>query len=174
MIPHRGSHGTAASELVALTRRHATAAVLFHHALADSVGLGPTDLKCLDLLRERGSTTGSELAVLTGLTTGAITGVVSRLEEAGFVRRTPDAEDGRRQILSPTNDRAQDVHALFSRLHGELATMLADFSARDLAVIGEFLTRSTGLIYEQIAQLRAANTVIGPSGAAHGRKAGRR
>lgn len=174
-MPHnRASRDTAASELVGLTRRHTTAAVLFHHALAERLGLGPTDLKCLDLLREHGSMTGSDLAVLTGLTTGAITGVVARLEQAGFVRRTPDPEDGRRQILSPTNDRAHDVHALFKKLHGELATMLADFSARDLAAIGEFLTRSTELIYGQIAQLRAEKTIARPPAAAHSRKAARR
>jgi DNA-binding MarR family transcriptional regulator len=174
MTHNRKSHDTTAGDLVGLTRRHTTAAVLFHHALAERLGLGPTDLKCLDLLREHGSMTGSDLAALTGLTTGAITGVVARLEQAGFVRRTPDAEDGRRQILSPTNDRAHDVHALFKRLHGELATMLADFSARDLAAIGEFLTRSTELIYAQIAQLRAEKTLGHPARTPQARKAGRR
>src|SRR6266436_276162 len=73
-----------------LVRRHSTAVVLFHHAVAERLGIGPTDHKCLDLLRERGAITGSELAGLTGLTTGAITGVVARLETAGFLRRKPD------------------------------------------------------------------------------------
>jgi len=173
MAHNRVNRDVTAGDLVGLTRRHTTAAVLFHHALAERLGLGPTDLKCLDLLREHGSMTGSDLAALTGLTTGAITGVVSRLEQAGFVRRTPDAEDGRRQILSPVNDRAHDVHALFKRLHGELAAMLTDFSARDLAVIGEFLTSSTELIYGQITQLRAEKTIARPA-ATHVRKAVRR
>ena len=57
-----------------LARRHSTATVLFHHAVADRLGLGPADHKCLDLLVERGSMTGSELAAVTGLTSGAITG----------------------------------------------------------------------------------------------------
>src|SRR5438445_9663072 len=89
-----------AGEIVGrLIRRRSTATVLFHHAVADRLGLGPTDHKCLDLLREHGALTGSGLAAITGLTSGAITGVVARLERAGFLRRESDSNDGRRQIL---------------------------------------------------------------------------
>lgn len=52
-----------------LIRQHSTAVVLFHQAVAERLGIGPTDHKCLDLLRERGALTGSDLAALTGLTT---------------------------------------------------------------------------------------------------------
>lgn len=67
-----------------LVRRYSTAVILFHHAVAERLNVGPTDLQCLDLLRERETMNGSELAAVTGLTTGAITGVVARLEEAGY------------------------------------------------------------------------------------------
>src|SRR5260370_4757362 len=80
-----------------LVSRHSCVVVLFHHAVAERLGIGPTDHKCLDLLRERGPMTGSELAALTGLTTGAITGVVARLERAGFLSREPDTHDRRKQ-----------------------------------------------------------------------------
>src|SRR5438067_4977297 len=91
-----------ADEIVGqLARRHSTAVVLFHHAVAEGLGIGPTDHKCLDLLRERGTMTSSEMAAITGLTTGAITGVVGRLERAGYVRRESDPHDGRKQILHP-------------------------------------------------------------------------
>src|SRR5438445_9132317 len=96
----RNSQDKLADESVGrLARRHSTASVLFHHAVAESLGLGPTDHKCLDLLRERGAMTGSELAAITGLTSGAITGVVARLEQAGYLRREPDPHDRRKQIL---------------------------------------------------------------------------
>src|SRR5712692_1923719 len=94
-----------------LVRRHSTAVVLFHHAVAERLGIGPTDHKCLDLLRERGPMTGSELAALTGLTTGAITGVVARLERVGYLRREPDPHDRRQQILNPARERVRDIHA---------------------------------------------------------------
>jgi len=94
-----------------LARQHSTAAVLFHHAVAERLGLGPTDHKCLDLLRERGALAGSDLGAITGLTSGAITGVVARLERAGYLRREPDPHDGRKQILHLALERSpmQDV-----------------------------------------------------------------
>ena len=136
-------------------RRLSTVAVLFHHALAERLGLGPTDLKCYDLLRERGTLSGSDLAAITGLTTGGITGVVARLERAGFVRRAADPRDGRKQILSPVAKGTHDVHAVFSRLHDELAELLGEYDARQLSTIGDFLSRTTALLHRQIAQLRA-------------------
>src|SRR6516162_7520928 len=94
-----------------LARRHSTAVVMFHHAVAERLGLGPTDHKCLDLLRDRGAMAGSDLAAITGLTSGAITGVVARLERAGYLRREQDPLDGRKQILRLALERAhiQDV-----------------------------------------------------------------
>ena len=136
-------------------RRLSTAAVLFHHALADRLGLGPSDLKCYDLLQEHGTMTGSDLAALTGLTTGAVTGVVARLERAGFVRRAADHADGRKQILSPAANRAPDVHAVFRHLHEELAAVLDQYNGRELATIADFLSRTTALLHQQIAPLRA-------------------
>src|SRR6266852_2661162 len=106
-----------ADEIVGrLARRHSTAVVLVHHVVAERLGLGPTDHKCLDVLRERGSMTGSELAAFTGLTTGAITGVVARLERAGYLRRQPDRHDGRKQILHPAPERVRGIRDVINPL----------------------------------------------------------
>src|SRR5437867_4356010 len=117
-----------AEEIVGrLVRRHSTAAVLFHHAVAERLGLGPTDHKCLDLIRERGAMTGSELAAITGLTSGAITGVVARLERAGYVRREPDPHDRRKQILSPVQERVRDIQDVFDPIREDVAELLEGF-----------------------------------------------
>ena len=145
-----------------LARRHSTAVVLFHHAVAERLGLGPTDHKCLDLLRDRGAMTGSELAAITGLTTGAITGVVARLERAGFLRREPDPNDGRKQILQlarkPTH--IQDV---INPLREDVAATLEHFDSHQLGAIAEFLAHTTDHIYRHSALLRAQtlSAVIG-------------
>lgn len=138
-----------------LVRRHSTAAVLFHHAVAESLGLGPTDHKCLDLLRERGTLTGSELAAITRLTTGAITGVVARLERAGYLRREPDPGDGRKQILHPALERVQEIQNVFDPIRGDVAAMLEAFDTHQLTAIAEFLARSTDLVYRHVALLRS-------------------
>jgi DNA-binding MarR family transcriptional regulator len=137
-----------------LVRRNSTAAVLFHHAIAERLGLGPTDHKCLDLLRERGAMTGSRLAAMTGLSSGAITGVVGRLERAGYVRREPDPSDRRKQILHVLPERMRDLEDIFGPIRADARTLLEGFDAHQRTAIAEFLTRSTEFTYRHAAMLR--------------------
>lgn len=150
------------AEISALARRNSTATVLFHHAIAERLGLGPSDHKCLDLVRERGPVTAAELASLTGLTTGAITGVVARLLRAGFVTRTPDPHDGRKQILTITqhaHDRMAEVFATLAE--DSYAKLTAGFDDVELAAIAEFLRRATDYAHQRAALLRAQTLVDG-------------
>jgi DNA-binding MarR family transcriptional regulator len=137
-----------------LARRHSTATVLFHHALADRLGLGPTDHKCLDLLHERAPMTASELAAITGLTSGAITGVVARLERSGRLRREPHPHDRRKQVLRPTPEAVREVQQVFEALP-DASGVLEGFDAHQLAAVAEFLDRATDLAYRRGALLRA-------------------
>jgi len=150
----RKSKQELADEIVRrLARQHSTAVVLFHHAVAERLGLGPTDHKCLDLLRERGAMAGSDLCAITGLTSGAITGVVARLERAGYVRREPDPHDGRKQILHLALERSP-IQDVIAPLRKDVAALLENFDAHQLTAIVEFLTRTTDLIYRHAALLR--------------------
>jgi DNA-binding MarR family transcriptional regulator len=135
-----------------LARRHSTATVLFHHAIAERLGLGPSDHKCLDLLVERGTLTGAELAALTGLTSGAITGVVARLEKAGYLRREPDPQDGRRQLLHAVPERMAEV---FAGLQSDAAALVDGFDTAQLEAIAEFLDRATRFARERSQLVRA-------------------
>ena len=137
-----------------LMRRHTTAVVLFHNALAERLGLGPTDHKCLDLLRDRGPMAGSELSAITGLTSGAITGVVARLERLGYLRRELDPHDQRKQILHLV-PKSSPIQGALQPLREGVAMLLEDFDARQLTAIAEFLDRSRDLIYRHAALLRA-------------------
>jgi len=139
-----------------LARRHSTAVVLFHHAVAERLGLGPTDHKCVDLLRDRGPMAGTDLAAITGLTSGAITGVVARLERAGYLRREEDPLDGRKQILRPALKQSP-IHEVLGPLRQDVVALLENFDAHQLTAIAEFLTRTTDLIYRHAALLRAQN-----------------
>src|SRR5713226_6276140 len=137
-----------------LARRHSTAVVLFHHVVAERLGLGPTDHKCLDLLRERGAMAGSDLGAITGLTSGAITGVVARLERAGYLRREPDPHDGRKQILHLALKRAH-IQDVIDPLRRDVAALLQNFDTHQLTAVADFLARTTDLIYRHAALLRA-------------------
>lgn len=138
-----------------LVRRNSTATVLFHHAIAERLGLGPADHKCLDLLYQRGAMTGSELAAITGLSSGAITGVVVRLERSGYLHREPDPHDGRKQVLRPDPEGAREITDLFDRLRADSAVLLHGFDTPQLEAIAEFLSRATGFAHRHAALLRA-------------------
>ena len=148
-------HQKLSDEIVGrLARRHSTAVVLFHHAVAERLGLGPTDHKCLDLLRERGPMSGSDLVGITGLTSGAITGIVARLERAGYLRREQDPRDGRKLILHLVLERSP-IHDVIEPLRKDVSVVLENFDAHQLTAIAEFLARATDLIYLHATLLRA-------------------
>ena len=131
------------ARLGTLTRRHSTATVLFHHAMAERLGLGPSDHKCLDLLLQHEHMTGSRLAAMTGLTTGAITGVVNRLEQAGFVRRAKDPGDRRRVIIEPDRKRmGRVIGPLFESMARAAAELCTHYTTEELAVIRDFTVRA--------------------------------
>jgi DNA-binding MarR family transcriptional regulator len=137
-----------------LMRRHSTATVLFHHAVAERLGIGPTDHKCLDLLRERGAMTGSELAAATGLTSGAVTVAVARLERAGYLHREPDPHDRRKQVLSPAPERTAEIHAALAPIRRDVAALLGQFDEHQLGAIATFLEGTAALLYRNSALLR--------------------
>src|ERR1700736_6089687 len=161
-----------AEEIVGqLVRRHSIAIVLFHQAVAERLGLGPTDHKCLDLLRERGAMTGSNLAAITDLTSGAITGVVARLERAGYLRREPDPHDRSKQILRPASQRGRSIQDALHPIRKAVAALLADFDVHQLTAIAAFLTGTTDCAYQHVALLRAQTLQATPGGSTNKRPA---
>jgi DNA-binding MarR family transcriptional regulator len=133
----------------------ATKTVLFHHAQATRLGLSATDLKCLDLLRQTDTPlTASNLAQLTGLTGGAITGVADRLEAAGFVERVRDPGDRRRWELRPIPERLREVAAQFAPLTAAMSELCVTYTDEQLAAITDFLTRLEAILDEQTERLR--------------------
>jgi DNA-binding MarR family transcriptional regulator len=109
----------------------------------DDVGLNPTDLGSLCLLLLHGPTPAGRLAELTGLTTGAVTGVIDRLEAGGFVHRELDPADRRKVIVVPDAGRVdRDLFPHFPSLRrARAATFYDDFSDAELELIAEFLSR---------------------------------
>jgi DNA-binding MarR family transcriptional regulator len=136
-------------------RQLSTATILFHQAIADRLGMNVTDHKCAEILLRNGPITAGELAQHTGLTTGAITGVIDRLEKAGFARRTKDAHDRRRVIIEPILKQIERVIGpLFESMAQSAAELCASYSAEELAVIRDFTVRSRQMAIEETRKLR--------------------
>lgn len=113
-------------DLTAEVRRSQAATLRFDRAVADAVGLNLTDMSCLDVLGQRGPLTAGQLAEHTGLTSGAMTTAIDRLEAAGYARRVRDDRDRRRVVVELTRQaRALDgFYAEHERLAEQLFRQL--------------------------------------------------
>ena len=140
-----------------LRQFHILGASVFRAAAA-RIGMTVTDLQVIDLLQSAGPMTAGQLAELTGLTTGAITGMLTRLEEAGLLRRERDPSDGRRVIvqLERGTDTQRDIDALLASLGTASEDLASSSSDEQLAFLREFLGRSNARSREELARLRGA------------------
>jgi len=148
--------------------RAALLAEIFSHVragqrLTDSVdettgrllGIGRSDGHCMDLLDERGQMTAGMLAEETGLSTGAITAVLDRLEQAGYVQRVRDTQDRRRVLVELTPEATRATWELYGPL-AEMGTQLAErYSVQELEVILDFVAQARKLSEQHLAVLRA-------------------
>jgi DNA-binding MarR family transcriptional regulator len=123
--------------------------------IAARAGINPTDLESLDLLRRHGPLTAGRLADLTGLTTGAITGVIDRLERRGYARREVDPADRRRVIVRADLERAEeDLGAYYTDLAEAITTIVASYTDAERAVISDAVGRVNDALRATAARLR--------------------
>ncbi|KOX36419.1 MULTISPECIES: MarR family winged helix-turn-helix transcriptional regulator [unclassified Streptomyces] len=143
------------TELHGEARRYMAAYALFNQAVADHLGLHPTDVQCLNLLSlEGGPVTTGRIAELTGLTTGSATRLVDRLERAGYVTRARDTEDRRRVLVSLAPGRAAELGALWRRLNGTWGTMFDVYSDAEVALLIAHMRRTVEVSAQQVERLR--------------------
>ncbi|MGH9965057.1 MAG: MarR family winged helix-turn-helix transcriptional regulator [Nitrososphaeraceae archaeon] len=137
-------------------RQMSTETIMFHQAVADTLGLHVTDHKCLDLIRYYGAMPAGRLGELTGLTTGAVTGVIDRLEKAGYVKRANDPKDRRRTIVEPTRNKKLEgkLEAIFSPLHERMRNQLSSYSDSELSFLLDVLTKTLEQSHQELMKLR--------------------
>ena len=144
-----------AMAFVAAIRRTGSLMHLMSQAAADRIGINPTDLNCLNILSFSGQLTAGELAKATGLTTASITGVVDRLEQAGFVRRERDAQDRRRVVIHLDAARALGTVApVFGPMMGAWQRMTDQYTDDELRLIVAFYGQVQDVIRDHLARLR--------------------
>jgi DNA-binding MarR family transcriptional regulator len=139
-------------------REMSTETIMFHQNVADVLGLHITDHKCLDLIRQYGAMPAGRLAELTGLTTGAVTGIIDRLEKAGYVRRANDPKDRRRTIIEPVRNKKWEtkIEAIFIPFHERMHKLLSSYSDSELSFLLDVLTKSIELTHEESKKLRTS------------------
>ena len=127
----------------------------FHDAVAAYLGVNRTDLRCLDILDLTGRRTAGELAAEMGMSTGAVTALLDRVEKAGYVRRVRDPGDRRRVLVELTEQARQrgwDIYQPFTELTGPTFTRFTD---EQLATVRDFLQVGNDFYAVQTARIEA-------------------
>ena len=138
-------------------RRTGSLMQLMGQAAADRIGINATDLNCLNLLSFSGQMTAGQLAKATGLSTASITGVIDRLEEAGFARRERDAADRRRVVVRLVTERAlRDVASVFLPMVRTWQRVAEEYSDEEMRLIVHFSGQLEQALREHITRLREA------------------
>jgi DNA-binding MarR family transcriptional regulator len=128
--------------------------VLYSQAVAERLGMNSTDLECLDHIL-RGPVTAGRLAKVTGLTTGAITGVIDRLERVGLAQRERDPDDRRKILVGVLPAVGERVAPLFAPMERTAMGVLSSYRDDELALLLDFLTRARDAALTAMAELRA-------------------
>jgi DNA-binding MarR family transcriptional regulator len=128
-----------------LGRKFATALVVFHEAVGKLVGLSSVERKCIDVLQQLGPVTAGAIAEHTGLTTGAVTGLVDRLENAGYVQRARDPHDRRKVVVQLLPNEQMDalMATAFGPFVEDMANIGARYSDAELRAIADWIHRTT-------------------------------
>jgi DNA-binding MarR family transcriptional regulator len=147
------------AELSRESRTYLASYVLFNQALADHLGLHPTDVQAISLITAAPEMlTVKQIAEVTGLTTGSATRLVDRLERGGYVTRQPDEQDRRRVLVAAVPGRMARVQAVWDDLRGGWQAMFEDLSESELEVVIRHMRRAQQLSQTQMERLRGRST----------------
>jgi len=137
---------TPAQALSAMDHLIATS-LIGQQEMAQQIGLNVTDLTCFAYVIEAGENllTAGDLAARAHVTTGAVTGILNRLERAGYVTRRPDPTDRRRVRVAALPDAEARVREVYEPYYARLNELFADYSPDEIAVLTDWFTRASAL-----------------------------
>jgi len=142
-------------EFRAASRRYSDTSMLMHEAIARRAGLSGTDHKYLGLMVAKGPMTAGELAQLTGLTGGAITGLIDRLEEKKLARREYDTEDRRKvYIVADSAAVLKLMTPIFKDLQKKTANLLMSYSDSEIRIIKKYMEEAVVVMNEALKNLK--------------------
>lgn len=125
-----------------LSQLYAFTSIQMHEAIGRRAGLSGTDHKYLGFLIEKGQMTAGELSSLTGLTTGAVTGLVDRFEKKNLVQRQFDKDDRRKVIVIPNTENIMALLVpLYKEFRSESEELIASFSGEEIKVVETYFLK---------------------------------
>lgn len=137
-----------------LSQQYAFDSIQMHEAIGRKAGLSGTDHKYLGFIIQNGQMTAGELSALTGLTTGAVTGLIDRFEQKDFVKRRFGEGDRRKVIVEPNTEKIMAVfEPLYKEFRSKSEQVIASFSEEELAVIESYFLKAIEVMNETTSQL---------------------
>jgi DNA-binding MarR family transcriptional regulator len=141
-------------------REFSVGTVLFHQAVGGLLGINVSDVKCLDVIAMQGRATPTELAKHTGLSPGAMTAVIDRLQEAHLVERHRDPQDRRTTLVVLSKHGSRVLPELFRSLGTAMQELVSSYSSADLAVLADFFSKTEKLWKGEREELLARRSNI--------------
>jgi DNA-binding MarR family transcriptional regulator len=136
-------------------REYGVHLTLFQNAVSEWAGLNASDMACLRLLFLKGTATPTELARQTGLTSGATTAMLDRLEKAGLLERHRNPDDRRGTLITPAKSAAERAAAWFESARNAQNELISSYSEGELEIISDVFERFTKLWDQERAKIRS-------------------
>lgn len=138
-------------ELRKLSQKYAYTSIQMHETIGRKAGLSGTDHKYLGFIIQKGQMTAGELAVLTGLTTGAVTSLIDRFEKKKLVRRELDKKDRRKIIIIPNTKKITSIlEPLYIEFQNDTERLMASFKSEELKILETFFDKYLKLMEDTI------------------------
>ncbi|MFA5934592.1 MAG: helix-turn-helix domain-containing protein [Candidatus Paceibacterota bacterium] len=150
------------NNLMVSIRKEIRAATLFVHTMSEITGMHPTDIKCLDFLSDVKFATAGELAKITGLTTGAITAVIDRLEKIGFVKREADSKDRRKIIVRIVAEHPNNLELVRNIFADKLPNNLSEYKDEELNLITNWNKKLSDIFHSEIEKIKTSKKELNP------------
>ncbi len=133
------------AQVIRGAREYGISSVLFRHAIGERLGVNVTDMECLGVLFFKGTASPGELAMHTGLSSGATTAMLDRLQKSGLIVRQPNPNDGRGALIAVAPDAAQKVGPMFAPIRDAQNELLASYSKQELQLLIDFFGKLTAI-----------------------------
>jgi DNA-binding MarR family transcriptional regulator len=132
-----------------------TQTVFLHQAIAQSFGLNATDTKCVDLILSHpvGSVTAGQLSAMTGLTTGAITHILDRLEKRQIIERVRDTRDRRRIFIRVNPQSLEPLMPQYEAIGKAFTDLVDQYSDEELQLICDYMEKASAVANQQLVNI---------------------
>ena len=144
------------NKLRRLSQKYAYTSIQMHETIGRKAGLSGTDHKYLGFIIQKGQMTAGELAILTGLTTGAVTSLIDRFEQKGLVKRELDKNDRRKIIIIPNTKKITSIlEPLYREFQNDTENLIASFTSEELKFLETYFKKYLKLMDDTINNLNA-------------------